>query len=500
MYLEKILKAKVYDVCIETPLEASRRLSERLHNRVLLKREDMQPVFSFKLRGAYNKMVQLSPEERDKGVVASSAGNHAQGVALSAKKLKCRAVIVMPITTPYIKIEAVEALGGIVELVGDTYDEAQKHALALAEEQDLTFVHPYDDPDVIAGQGTIGIEILRQCQDPIDAIFVPIGGGGLISGIASYVKHLYPEIKIIGVEPLDSASMSASLKAGHPVKLDSVGIFADGVAVKKVGQETFRICQELVDEIILVNTDEICAAIKDIFEDTRSIMEPAGALSVAGLKRWCAREKATGNTLVAMACGANMNFDRLRFVTERAELGEHREAVFGVTLPEEKGAFKAFCAKVGMRNITEFNYRFSDAREAHVFVGIQTKDREEAETSLRDLNAMGYSSIDLTDNEVAKLHLRHMVGGRAPEIEHELLFRFIFPERPGALMSFLNSLSGDWLITLFHYRNHGSDSGRVLVGVEVPPDEQAAFMRSINSLGYTYWDETDNPAYAMFLS
>lgn len=499
-YLEKILKARVYEVARETALDPARRLSARLDNHVWLKREDTQPVFSFKLRGAYNRMVQLSEAERDKGVVASSAGNHAQGVALAARKLSCRAVIVMPLTTPQIKIEAVKALGGIVELWGDSYSEAHAYAVSLAEEQNLTFVHPYDDPEVIAGQGTVGMEILRQCKDDLDAIFVPIGGGGLIAGIASYVKALYPDVRIIGVEPVDAASMHASLEAGRRVELDAVGIFADGVAVKKVGEETFRICAELVDEIVLVNTDEICAAIKDVFEDTRSIMEPAGALSVAGLKAWCDREQVCGKNLVAIACGSNMNFDRLRFVAERSELGEHREAIFGVTLPEEKGAFKAFCAKVGMRNITEFNYRYAEARNAHVFVGIQVNGQEEASELLAELNDMDYPSIDLTENEFAKLHLRHMVGGRAPEIEHEVLFRFNFPERPGALMDFLNSLSGDWLITLFHYRNHGADSGRVLVGVEVPPDERGAFVASIDSLGYTYWDETDNPAYQMFLS
>ena len=445
-------------------------------------------------------MVQLTEEQRARGVVASSAGNHAQGVALSAKRLGCRAVIVMPVTTPNIKIEAVEALDGIVELVGDTYTEAQTHALALAEEQDLTFIHPYDDPEVIAGQGTIGMEILRQCSEPIDAIFIPIGGGGLISGIGSYVKALYPEVKIIGVEPVDAASMHASLAAGHPVELSSVGIFADGVAVKKVGTETFRLCQELVDEIVLVNTDEICAAIKDVFEDTRSIMEPAGALGVAGIKKWCDQKDVQNQRFVALACGANMNFDRLRFVAERSELGERREAIFGVTLPEEKGAFKAFCAALGARNITEFNYRYSDENAAHVFVGIQTHGRVEAAALLQTLIDAGYASIDLTDNEIAKLHLRHMVGGHAPRIEHECLFRFIFPERPGALMKFLNGMSGDWLITLFHYRNHGSDAGRVLVGMEVPLDERAAFVASLDALGYTYWDESENPAYTMFLS
>lgn len=498
-YLEKILTARVYDVAIESPLEPARNLSARLHNRLLIKREDMQPVFSFKLRGAYNKMVKLPREVLEKGVIAVSAGNHAQGVALAAEKLGIPAAIVMPATAPAIKVHAVSARGAEVVLHGDSYDEAYAHALALAEERGLTLVHPYDDPDVIAGQGTIAMEILRQQPQPIHALFVPVGGGGLIAGIAVYIKRLYPEIRIIGVEPVDADAMSRSLAAGERVRLDQVGLFADGVAVKLVGEETFRLCREFVDEIILVNNDEICAAIKDVFEDTRSILEPAGALAVAGAKSYVEREKVKGQTLVAIASGANMNFDRLRFVAERAELGEKREAVLAVTIPEKPGSFKKFCAILGARNITEFNYRYADPREAHVFVGVQVQDRHETARLLDALQGNGLKALDFTDNEMGKLHVRHMVGGHAPQVENEIIYRFEFPERPGALMQFLNSMSHNWNISLFHYRNHGTDYGRVLIGMQVPNGEMAEFTVFLDNLGYRFWAETDNPAYRLFL-
>ena len=498
-YLERILKARVYDVAMETPLERAHLLSRRLSNEVLLKREDLQPVFSFKLRGAYNKMAQLTPDVLAKGVIAASAGNHAQGVALAAQKLGCAAVIVMPVTTPGIKIAAVRARGAEVVLDGESYDDAYSHALKLAAETGATFIHPYDDPDVIAGQGTIGMEIVRQHTRPLDAIFVAIGGGGLIAGIASYVKRLFPATRIIGVEPVDADAMYQSLRAGHRVALERVGLFADGVAVKHVGAETFRICRELVDEILLVDTDEICAAIKDVFEDTRSILEPAGALSVAGLKAYVEREGVTGQSFVAVACGANMNFDRLRFVAERAELGEQREAVFAATIPEQVGSFKNFCRMLGPRQVTEFNYRYADDREAHVFVGVQVVSRAEAESLAESLREQGIRVLDLTGNEVAKLHIRHLVGGRAPQVRNERLLRFEFPERPGALMTFLDRMSSNWNISLFHYRNHGADYGRVLAGIQVPPEDNEAFDSFLRDLGYRNWDETDNPAYQLFL-
>ncbi len=498
-YLERILKARVYDVAIETPLDLAPSLSARVGSAVLLKREDMQPVFSFKLRGAYNKMANLPPEALRRGVIAASAGNHAQGVALSAQKLGCRAMIVMPVTTPQIKVQAVAGRGAEVVLAGDTYDEAYAHALVLMKRHRLTFVHPYDDPDVIAGQGTIGMEILRDHPGPIDAIFVAIGGGGLISGIGAYVKRLRPEIRLIGVEPVDSDAMYQSLQAGRRVRLDQVGLFADGVAVKQVGEETFRLCQVLVDEIIRVDTDEICAAIKDVFEDTRSILEPAGALAIAGLKAWTKREKVRGRTLVAIACGANMNFDRLRFVAERAEIGESREAILAVTIPERPGSFREFCSLLGARNVTEFNYRYADATQAQVFVGIEVKNRREAGDMVKALKKAGLAAQDLTDNEMAKLHVRHLVGGRAPSVDDEIVYRFEFPERPGALMRFLQAMSGGWNITLFHYRNHGADYGRVLVGMQVPAKDGARFRRFLADLGYNYQDESDNPAYRLFL-
>jgi len=499
-YLEKILTAQVYDVAIETPLEEAPNLSRRLGNSLLLKREDMQEVFSFKLRGAYNKMVQLSAAALKRGVIAASAGNHAQGVALAAQKLGCAAMIVMPVTTPQIKVQAVASRGAEVVLSGDSYEEAYQQACVLVEKHRLTFIHPYDDPVVIAGQGTVGMEILRQHAKPIHSIFVPVGGGGLIAGIAAYVKRLKPETRVIGVEPADADAMYRSLRKGARVPLSHVGLFADGVAVKNVGAETFRLCRELVDEIVRVDSDAICAAIKDVFEDTRSILEPAGALSVAGAKAYAARENIRGETLVAIASGANMNFDRLRYVAERAELGEQREAVLAVTIPERAGSFKQFCTLLGARNITEFNYRYANAEEAQVFVGVQVQHRAESEKLIAMLQKNGLQAIDLSDNEMAKLHVRYLVGGRAPQAKNEILYRFEFPERPGALMQFLNRMSHHWNISLFHYRNHGADYGRVLVGIQVLPSDKAAFQAFLGELGYTFWDESKNPAYRLFLS
>ncbi|MDE2002142.1 MAG: threonine ammonia-lyase, biosynthetic [Betaproteobacteria bacterium] len=498
-YLQKILTAKVYDVAVETPLEIAPTLSRRLGNRILLKREDQQSVFSFKLRGAYNKMAQLSDAERARGVIAASAGNHAQGVALAAQRLGCTATIVMPITTPHIKIAAVESRGAKVVLHGDSYSDAYDKAQALQKRSGATFVHPYDDPDVIAGQGTIGMEILRQWQAPLDAIFVAIGGGGLVSGIAAYVKRVRPEVKIIGVQPEDSDAMARSLAAGRRVRLPHVGLFADGVAVRQVGRETFRLARKYVDDIVLVDTDAICAALKDVFEDTRAILEPAGALSIAGVKAWVEREAARDRTYAAIACGANMNFDRLRFVAERAELGEKREAIIAVSIPERPGSFREFCELLGKRSITEFNYRYADAKVAHLFVGIEVANRHETEQLLAELERRHIEAYDLSDNEMAKLHVRHLVGGHAPAAEHEILYRFEFPERPGALMRFLNSMSAGWNISLFHYRNHGADYGRVLVGMQVPPRDGAEFRRFLDRLGYDCVDESANPAYRMFL-
>lgn len=498
-YLERILTARVYDVARESPLELAPNLSARLGNEVLLKREDVQSVFSFKLRGAYNKMAHLSPEALHRGAIAASAGNHAQGVALAAARLGTTATIVMPVTTPQMKVDAVKARGGTVVLHGDTYDDACAHARELGEAQGLTFVHPFDDPDVIAGQGTIGMEILRQCQRPIHAIFVAIGGGGLIAGVAAYVKRLRPDIKIIGVEPMDADAMSRSLAAGKRVRLDQVGLFADGVAVREVGKETFRLCQQYVDEVILVSTDDTCAAIKDVFEDTRSILEPAGALAIAGAKAYVEREGIAGETLIAIACGANMNFDRLRFVAERAELGERREAIFAVTIPEEPGSLRRFCDCIGNRNLTEFNYRIADRAEAHIFVGLQITNRADAKSMAEKFEANGFRTLDLTDDELAKMHLRHMVGGRSPLAHHELIYRFEFPERPGALTKFVNAMSPDWNISLFHYRNNGSDYGRIVAGVQVPPDETDQWATFLEGLNYRYWDENNSPAYHLFL-
>jgi threonine dehydratase len=499
-YLKRILTARVYDVAEETPLEQAALLSARLGNTLLLKREDLQPVFSFKLRGAYNRMVRLPAAQLQRGVIAASAGNHAQGVALAAQKLGCRAVIVMPVTTPQVKVDAVRRRNAQVVLHGDSYSDAYQHALALQQRQELTFVHPFDDPDVIAGQGTVGMEILRQHPGPIDAVFVAVGGGGLIAGIAVYIKQLRPQIRIIGVQTTDSDAMARSLKAGRRIELAEVGLFSDGTAVKCAGEETFRLCREHVDEMILVDTDAACAAIKDVFEETRSILEPAGALAVAGAKAWIAREGVRDRTLIAIAGGANMNFDRLRFVSERAEVGEQREAVFAVTIPEERGSFRRFCELVGPRNVTEFNYRIADAREAHIFVAVQVGDRDEATAIARAFESAGFRTIDLTDDELAKLHLRHMVGGRSTLARDELLFRFEFPERPGALMKFLSSMSPAWNISLFHYRNHGADYGRILVGLQVPAEDKGEFERFLARLGYRHWDESRHPAYQLFLS
>ena len=498
-YLVQILTARVYDVAQETPLEYAPNLSARLNNKLLLKREDMQSVFSFKLRGAYNKMVNLTPDLLKQGVIAASAGNHAQGVALAANRLGTKAIIVMPVITPQVKINAVKARGGEVVLYGNNYDEAYTHARELEAEKGLTFIHPFDDPEVIAGQGTIGMEILRQYQQPIHAIFVAIGGGGLISGIAAYVKRLRPDIKIIGVEPVDANAMYQSLQAGERVRLSQVGLFADGVAVREVGEETFRLCQQYVDEIILVDTDATCAAIKDVFEDTRSILEPAGALAIAGAKLYTEREQIQNQTLVAVACGANMNFDRLRFVAERAEFGERREAIFAVRIPEERGSLRKFCECIGKRNLTEFNYRIANEKEAHIFVGVQIENRADAAKMVENFESHDLKTIDLTDDELTKLHLRHMVGGHSPLAENELLYRFEFPERPGALMQFVTSISPDWNISLFHYLNNGADYGRIVVGMQVPPHEMSEWQSFLDTLGYHYWHESDNPAYKLFL-
>ncbi len=500
-YLQRIKDASVYDVAVKSPLELAHNLSQRLDNQVWLKREDLQPVFSFKLRGAYNKLAALDDARLAKGVICSSAGNHAQGVALAARRRGVEAVIVMPVTTPSIKVDAVRALGGNVILHGDTYDDAYAHARKLEQEKGYFFVHPFDDPDVIAGQGTIGLEILEQSGGEIDAVFVPVGGGGLIAGIAAGIKAVRPDIRIVGVEPEDSSAMRDSVVAGEPVVLDHVGIFADGVAVRRVGDETLRLCREHVDEFITVDTDEICAAIRDIFEDTRSIVEPAGGLSVAGLKKYVAANDIRGQSLVTINCGANVNFDRLRHIAERAAVGEHTEMLLAVEIPEEPGSFRRFCELLGRRGVTEFNYRYSDARNAHIFVGIQlTRGEEEQAELVAKLRDAGYTVEDLSHNELAKLHIRHMVGGRSPGIANERLFRFEFPERPGALLDFLDAIGTDWNISLFHYRNHGSDYGRVLAGIDVPEDETDELEAHLADLGYAHWEESDNPAYSMFLS
>lgn len=500
-YVKKILCARVYDVAIETPIDEARQLSKRFDNRILLKREDLQPVFSFKLRGAYNKVAQLSPEQLARGVICASAGNHAQGLALAAAKLGIKATIVMPKTTPHIKIDAVRSRGAKVVLHGDTYDEASQHALQLVEEKQLTYVHPFDDPDVIAGQGTIGMEILRQHTGPLDAIFVPVGGGGLCAGVAAYVKYLRPDIKVFAVEADDAACLKAALDAGKRVTLPHVGLFADGAAVARIGKETFRILRKTIDGVITVTTDEICAAIKDIFDDTRSIAEPAGALALAGLKKYIETHNVKNQTLLAIDSGANTNFDRLRYISERTEIGEQREVILTVTIPEKAGAFKTFCSALGKRNITEFNYRFADQQSAQIFVGLQVApgggDRVEL---IEELGAKNYAVLDLTDNEIAKLHIRHMVGGHAPAcVDDEVLYRFEFPERPGALLNFLTQLGARWNISMFHYRNHGAAYGRVLVGMQVPGSEHKALQQFLHGLGYPYQSETDNPAYQLFL-
>jgi threonine dehydratase len=503
-YLKKILTARVYDVAVESALEPARNLSRRLHNKVLLKREDQQAVHSFKLRGAYNKMAQLSPAQLKKGVICASAGNHAQGVALSANKMGVRAVIVMPVTTPQVKVDAVKSFGGEVVLHGESYSDAYTHAVAIEKKQGLTFVHPFDDPDVIAGQGTVAMEILRQHQGRIDAVFVAIGGGGLISGVANYVKAVRPEIKVIGVQMNDSDAMMQSVAAKKRVTLADVGLFSDGTAVKLVGEETFRVARGLVDEFMTVDTDAVCAGIKDVFVDTRSIVEPAGALAVAAIKQYVAARKTKGETYVAILCGANMNFDRLRFVAERAEVGEEREALFAVTIPEERGSFRRFCELIGnlpggARNVTEFNYRISDAAKAHVFVGLTTSAKGESTKIANNFGKHGFDTLDLTHDDLAKEHVRHMVGGHSALAKEERLLRFVFPERPGALMKFLSLMRPNWNISLFHYRNQGADYGRILVGLQVPPNDQKAFAAFLDTLGYPYVEETHNPVYRLFL-
>ena len=498
-YVKRILTARVAEAACESPLDAAPRLSARFGNRVLLKREDLQPIFSFKIRGALNKMHHIAPEIRARGVLAASAGNHAQGVALAAARLGCPACIVMPVTTPAIKVAAVRALGGEVVLHGDSYSEAEVRARELEKERGLAFLHPYDDPDVIAGQGTIGLEILRQAAPLPHAVFVPVGGGGLLAGIAAFLKQVAPEVRIIGVEPEDADAMYQSLRAGRRVVLDQVGLFADGVAVRQVGEETFRLCRAYADEILRVDTDAICAAIKDVFEDTRIILEPAGALGVAGLKQMVLRDGLRDHSLVAVASGANLNFNRLRHISERAEIGEHTEAILAVTIPERPGSFRAFCAILGERNVTEFNYRFASPDCAHVFVGLEVSGRDETRAVLVALRDQGLPAVDLSDNELAKLHTRYMVGGRAPQAEHEHLYRFEFPERPGALGRFLHAMHHDWNISLFHYRNFGADYGRVLVGIQVPPADAGAFDDFLRQLGYAYHCESGNPAYHLFL-
>ncbi len=500
-YIKRILDARVYDVARETPIDEAVLLSRRFDNKVWLKREDLQPVFSFKLRGAYNKMVGLCEEERARGVVAASAGNHAQGLAMAAAKMAVKATIVMPRTTPQIKVEAVRSRGARVVLHGDSFEEADAHAQKLVMEKDLVYVHPFDDPDVIAGQGTIGMEIVRQHQTPLDAVFVPVGGGGLIAGVAAYVKYVWPETRIVGVEPEDAACLKLALERGRRSRLREVGIFAEGVAVAQIGKEPFRVIRDTVDEVITASTDEMCAAIKDIFEDTRSIAEPAGALALAGMKKYIERTGVCGQQLLAIVSGANTNFDRLRYISERTEIGEQREAVISVTVPERPGGFKAFCSAMGRRNITEFNYRYADADSAQVFVGLSVvPGGDDLQGLLQNLAKKGYAAEDMTENEVAKLHIRHMVGGHAPvTVSNERVYRFEFPERPGALLKFLSGLGQRWNISMFHYRNHGAAYGRILVGLQVPGSELKEFEKTLDQINYRYWDETDNRAYQLYL-
>jgi threonine dehydratase len=500
-YIKRILDARVYDVARETPVDEALLMSRRLGNRVWLKREDLQPVFSFKLRGAYNKMNRLSAAERERGVIAASAGNHAQGVAMAAQKMHLKATIVMPRTTPQIKVDAVRNRGARVVLHGDSFDEAAEQARRLVEEKGLIYVHPFDDPDVIAGQGTIGMEIVRQHQQPLDAIFVPVGGGGLLAGVAAYVKYVWPETRIVGVEPDDAACLKLALERGRRATLPEVGLFADGCAVAQIGKETFRVIRRTVDEVLTVSTDEMCAAIKDIFEDTRSIAEPAGALALAGLKKYVERTGVSGQELLAIVSGANTNFDRLRYISERTEIGEHREAVISVTIPEQPGSFRAFCSALGRRNITEFNYRYADQASAQVFVGLSVvPGGDDLAELLADLDALGYATEDMTDNEVAKLHIRYMVGGHAPAaVDNERVYRVEFPERPGALLKFLSGLGQRWNISMFHYRNHGAAYGRILVGVQVDRGERREFEQILDRLNYPYWEETDNRAYQLYL-
>ncbi len=499
-YLRRILDARIYDLAVETPLDFVPLISNRIKNRVLLKREDLQPVFSFKVRGAYNKLRRLTEAQKQAGVVAASAGNHAQGLALSAMHLGIKAIIVMPRTTPAIKVDAVRRRGAHVVLSGDAFDEAAEHAQKLVEEKGMTYIPPFDDPDVIAGQGTVAMEILRQHPGDIDAIFVPVGGGGLCAGMVAYIKMVRPEIKVFAVEAEDSACLQAAMEKGERVVLPHVGIFAEGVAVAKIGKETFRVMKNLIDGVVTANTDEMCAAIKDIFEDTRSIAEPAGALSLAGLKKYASENNLEGKTLIAVDSGANTNFDRLRYISERTEIGEKREAIFAVTIPERPGSYKKFCQVIGKRAITEFNYRYSDSGDAHIFVGLQispdNSDRAEIVSTLEGAN---YQVVDMTDNDMAKNHIRHMVGGHAPKVDHEVIYRFQFPERPGALLEFLTKLADRWNISMFHYRNHGSAFGRVLVGMQVPEQDRINLEKTLDELKYNYWEETDNAAYRLFL-
>ena len=500
-YIKRILDARVYDVARETPVDEAVLMSRRLNNRVWLKREDLQPVFSFKLRGAYNKMNRLTEAQRARGVVAASAGNHAQGLAMAAQKMHVKATIVMPCTTPQIKVDAVRSRGARVVLHGDSFEEAAAHAAKLVEEKDMIYVHPFDDPDVIAGQGTIGMEIVRQHQQPLDALFVPVGGGGLLAGVAAYVKYVWPRTRIVGVEPEDAACLKLAMERGRRAVLPEVGLFADGCAVAQIGKETFRVIRHTVDEVITISTDEMCAAIKDIFEDTRSIAEPAGALALAGLKSYVERTGVSGQDLLAIVSGANTNFDRLRYISERTEIGEHREAVISVTIPERPGSFRAFCSALGRRNITEFNYRYADAGSAQVFVGLSiVPGGEDLAALLADLEGRGYVTEDMTDNEVAKLHIRYMVGGHAPEaVNNERVYRVEFPERPGALLRFLSGLGERWNISMFHYRNHGAAYGRILLGVQVPRGERRSFEQILSQLNFRYWDESDNRAYQLYL-